>query len=149
MRLLIIFFFPVIITAQNFDDVMSIDSYKQFSRVMIENGYNKYLGEYKLDDYHEYTLIENSNSKESKAFSNYEIQNEEIQIIFRVKKYEDVDIIFNSIFDNVKEKCQFIDVKEYFGAQYVFYNCERFGNKKYIFGFTNTTKDGIIYLKKL
>ena len=127
-KLLFLFLLPVLVFSQTYEDIISINSERQFLRVVIENGYE--LSE-KVSGVLIYALNPINGESEMKAeswayyyssekgdsFFQFNISREGLfGVIYKENAY---DLIFNQ----VKEKCKFIDIEPYGDTSYSCYSC--------------------------
>ena len=127
-KLLLLFLLPVFVFSQTYEDIISINSERQFLRVVIENGYE--LSE-KVSGVLVYALNPINGENEMKAESwAYYYSGEKGDSFFQfnisregllgvINKESAYDLIFNQ----VKEKCKFIDIESYGDTSYSCYNC--------------------------
>ena len=127
-KLLLLFLLPVFVFSQTYEDIISINSERQFLRVVIENGYE--LSE-KVSGVLVYALNPINGENEMKAESwAYYYSGEKGDSFFQfnisregllgvINKESAYDLIFNQ----VKEKCKFIDIESYGDTNYSCYSC--------------------------
>ena len=127
-KLLFLFLLPVLVFSQTYEDIISINSERQFLRVVIENGYE---WSEKVSGVLIYALNPINGESETKAESwAYYYSSEKGDSFFQfnisreglfgeINKENAYDLIFNQ----VKEKCKFIDIEPYGDTSYSCYSC--------------------------
>ena len=127
-KLLFLFLLPVLVFSQTYEDIISINSERQFLRVVIENGYElseKVSGVliYALNPIHG----ENEMKAESWAYY-YSGEKGDSFFQFNISREGLLGVInkesaYDLIFNQVKEKCKFIDIESYGDTNYSCYSC--------------------------
>ena len=127
-KLLFLFLLPVLVFSQTYEDIISINSERQFLRVVIENGYE--LSE-KVSGVLVYALNPINGENEMKAESwayYYSSEKGDSFFQFNISREDLFGVInkenaYDLIFNQVKEKCKFIDIEPYGDTSYSCYSC--------------------------
>ena len=124
--LLILLFVPFITIGQikTLDEIKRITSQETFERVLIENGYEKSL--IKLDNAIEYVLNPRYNDKieiiDLDGIANYNVSTKEF-LIFFLDNSLNYNRNYDTIFDEVKSNCNYLDVTERMDIALSTYDC--------------------------
>tara|TARA_Y100000991_G_scaffold204653_1_gene180333 strand:- start:651 stop:1553 length:903 start_codon:yes stop_codon:yes gene_type:complete len=154
-RLLLLLTIPTLSYSQiTYEDVMSINSEKTFKRVMIENGF-----EHEDTDNNQYvwyglnTVKDSVKGSQSSFWGSYYKRNGEFtfQISLRSsfgldffgKQIENEDNVYNEIIEKIKKNCNYYDIIEKDGDDFVCYSCSQSTYKGKI-GFTKSDGWGFI-----
>ena len=149
-RLLLLLLIPTLSYSQiTFDDIMSINSEKTFKRVVIENGF-EFSGE--EEEYISYGLDITKDSIDgdrSSLWSRYNKINGEFQFQFSYGgnlfglEFNDDDNPYDILVEKIKKNCNYYDVLNEGGVDYVCYSCPQSSYKGKI-GFTKSNGSGMI-----
>ena len=137
-RLLLLLLIPTLSYSQTFEDIMKITSERNFKITMIENGYQKLI-EHSTDSMIVYGL----------NYSNF-LDIEKVDKMGVYKKQSDIHLVmitdteqidYKTITEKIKKDCDFNDVIDFKGYDYLSYNCSQ---SKVLIGFTVTESGGEI-----
>ena len=125
-HLLLLFIIPTLSYSQTYDDIMNMDSERNFIRTMIENGYEKST-KHSTDSVTVYGL---------NYISVFDI--EKIDKMGVYHKYTDAFMItdtektdYKTITEKIKKNCEFYDIIDYSGTDFLCYSCpqSKYSNK--------------------
>ena len=137
-HLLLLLIIPTLSYSQTFEDIMNMTSERNFKITMIENDYQK-LTEHSSDSMIVYGL----------NYSNF-LDIEKVDKMGIYRKHSNMNLVmitdtekidYKTITEKVKKDCEFDDVMEFKGYDYLTYNCPQ---SKGIIGFTVTESGGEI-----
>ena len=157
-RLLLLLIIPTLSYSQiTFEDIMSINSEKTFKRVVIENGFEYEDTDDNQNVWYGMNIVKDSvNGSQSSFWSSYYKRNGEFEfqislrssfgLDFFGKQIESEDNVYNDIMGKIKKNCNYYDVLNENGSDYVCYSCPQSKYKGKI-GFTKI--DGFGYIKHI
>jgi len=137
-QLLLLFFIPILSYSQiTYEDIMSINSVKTFKRVVIEGGYEFAYEKHGWLNYGKNLEKDYADEYKATEWCRYEKNTSNFRFLwFDLKQY------YLNV-ENIKEKCKFYDVHNYYGTDYVCYSCSESKYKGKI-GFVIEDGDGYI-----
>ena len=155
--LLILLFIPLLSFSQSYKDLMSINSVDMFKKAVIENGY-EFSNEKDGDITYGFNIMRDSidgdksikwayyntnNDRWTFSFSRSNMLNSFASALLGASSEETPDSTYDTIVDEIKEKCKYYKIQNINGVDFVTYSCSDSTYKGKI-GFAISEGSGII-----
>ena len=112
------------------NDLLKINNLNQFKRICIENGYekNKYQPRDNMVEYYLNPTYSDNDVEKAEGAAIYYTNNNNFRIMFYKTPVLGVNLDYESIFDEVKNECEFYDITTTIeGNDYSTYSCTLIG----------------------
>lgn len=155
--LILLLFIPLLSFSQTYKDVMSISSVDMFKKVVIENGY-EFSSEKDGEITYGFNIMKDSidgdksikwayystnNDRWTFSFSRSNMLNSFASALLGASSEETPDSPYDTIVDEIKEKCKYYKIQDINGVDFVTYSCSESTYKGKI-GFAINDGSGII-----
>ena len=155
--LLVVFLIPLLSFSQSYKDLMSINSVDMFKKAVIENGY-EFSGEEDEEISYGFNIMRDSidgdksikwayyntnNDRWTFSFSRSNMLNSFASALLGASSEETPDSPYDTIVDEIKEKCKYYKIQNINGIDFVTYSCSDSTYKGKI-GFTIDKGKGLI-----
>ena len=155
--ILLLLFIPLLSFSQSYKDLMSINSVDMFKKAVIENGY-EFSSEKDGDITYGFNIIRDSidgdksikwayyntnNDRWTFSFSRSNMLNSFASALLGASSEETPDSPYDTIVDEIKEKCKYYKIQNINGVDFVTYSCSDSTYKGKI-GFTIDKGQGVI-----
>jgi len=139
-KLILLLFIPLVSFSQTYEEVMSVNSYEQFTRIMLENGYefsekNDENVQFTLNKRQEMSAIKGDFVEVMDATAIYSLTYNFFIITFNKSDFTP-KFTFDSIYEKVKKDCEFFSIND---NQFACYDCPK---AQYVGKIGFTSKDG-------
>tara|TARA_B110000967_G_C18701352_1_gene468005 strand:+ start:286 stop:729 length:444 start_codon:yes stop_codon:yes gene_type:complete len=114
----LLLFIPLLSYSQTYDDIMNMNSEKNFIRTMIENGYQKLI-EHSTDSMIVYGL-NHSNFLDIEKVDKMGIYHK-YNDVFMISDVEKTD--YKTIIEKIKKNCEYYDIMDNNGTDFLCYSC--------------------------
>ena len=155
--ILLLLFIPLLSFSQSYKDLMSINSVDMFKKAVIENGY-EFSSEKDGDITYGFNIMRDSidgdksikwayyntnNDRWTFTFSRSNMLNSFASALLGASSEETPDSPYDTIVDEIKEKCKYYKIQNINGVDFVTYSCSDSTYKGKI-GFTIDKGKGVI-----
>jgi len=155
--LLLLLFIPLVSFGQSYKDLMSISSVDMFKKAVIENGY-EFSSEKDGEITYGFNIMKDSidgdksikwayystnNDRWTFSFSRSNMLNSFASALLGASSEETPDSPYDTIVDEIKEKCKYYKIQDINGVDFVTYSCSESTYKGKI-GFAINDGSGII-----
>ena len=145
-KLILLLFIPLVSFGQLTLETMShINDSQSFKRTMIENGFS--MDEESNETSIIYSKFSRGDLPDIKAYYNPrenedDLLNDEVMMFVYTPDYKGENETYKAIYDQVKDECEFVELREGVGGDIAYYNCVYKNPTKQMLELKRIVKDG-------